>query len=117
MRKPPLGPTAQQRVNPCVLLVSVGDPNEALYRQCATQAAGARLEVCDVASVTTRAAELRPLALLVPSEILEFDPSEFVALARTVDSALIPLETAQPVRQMQAQLLQALKSASQRPRS
>ncbi|MBK9002099.1 MAG: hypothetical protein IPM35_40760 [Myxococcales bacterium] len=115
MRKPPLGPTTPHRVLPCVLLVGIDSSLEPLCRQSAALAAGARLETCDMASVTTRAAELRPFALVVPSEILDFDPAEFVALARTVNAALIPLDSARASAPgARAELVKALRDAHQR---
>lgn len=116
MRKPPLSATTEQQVVPCVLLVGVDSEHEALCRQCATHAAGARLVTCDVASVTTRAAELRPLALVVPSDILDFDPEEFRALARTVNAALVPLRTDLPAEQIGEDLLGGLFEAAGRRR-
>ncbi len=95
MRKPPLGTTTPHRVVPCVLAVGADAELEPTLRQCAALAAGARLESCDMGSVTTRAAEWRPFAIVVPQELLEFDPAEFLALARTVKAELIPLAAEQ----------------------
>jgi len=114
MRKPPLMPTAQHHVAPSVLLVGVGDPHETLCRECAEHAAGARLELCSMAEVTTRAAELRPLAIIVPSDILAFDPTEFQALARTVNATLIPLRTDLPAEEIGDGLIGSIFEAASR---
>jgi len=102
-------------VVPCVLLVG-GDPTlESLCRQSAALAAGARLETCDMASLTTRAAELRPFALVVPRELMEFDPDEFVALARAVNAVLVPIGAAEAAApSSRAGLVKALRDANQR---
>lgn len=100
---------------PSVLLVGAASELIPICRQSAALAAGAPLEVCDVASVTTRAATLRPFALLVPQEILEFDQAEFVALARTINATLIPLATeraGEPA--LRAELVGALRDAHKR---
>lgn len=115
MRKPPLGPTTPHRVLPCVLLVGADPSLHTLCRQSAALASGSRLEICDMASVTTRTAELRPFALVVPRELLDFDPAEFVALARTVNAALVPLETADAASPgSRAELVKALRAAFER---
>ncbi|MBI3200609.1 MAG: hypothetical protein IT377_27895 [Polyangiaceae bacterium] len=114
MRKPPLGPTAPQRVVPCALLVGVDSKLATLCRQSTAIAAGARLELCDMASVTSRAAELRPFAVIIPRELLDFDPSELIALARSVRASLIPLETDRVSTQLgRAELVRALRDAYQ----
>ena len=114
MRKPPLGPTTPHKVLPCVLLVGVDPSLEPLCRQSAALASGARLEVCDMASVTTRAAELRPIALIVPRAILDFDPAEFIALARTVNATLVPLEADPSAPGARANLVKLLRDAHKR---
>ncbi len=98
-----------------MLLVGSDPSLEPLCRQSAALAAGARLEICDMTSVTTRAAELRPFALIVPREILDFDPAEFIALARTVNATLVPLETQRATAPAaRAELVKALRDAHQR---
>ncbi len=89
MRKPPLIPTKRQRVVACVLLLGNEPGLEDLCRVCIEFAAGARLIVSDVRGMTTRAAQWRPFAIVVPSSIVEFDPDEFAALARSVDAQLV----------------------------
>lgn len=106
--------TPPHRIAPNVLLVGMGNPHEELCRQCAEHAAGARLEVCDVASLITRAAELRPLAIIVPSHILAFDAAEFSALARTVGAVLIPLSSDLPVGEVGDNLIGTIFAAAER---
>ena len=114
MRKPPLMPTAQHHVAPSILLVGARSPHEALCRECAAHAAGATLEICSMAELTTRAAELRPLAIIVPSDILAFDPSEFHALARTVNATLIPLRADLATEEIGDGLIGAIFEAASR---
>jgi hypothetical protein len=114
MRKPPLGTTTRHRVIPCVLLVGADERLEPVLRQCAALAAGARLEVCNVNAVTTRAAEWRPFAIVVPSDVLEFDPAEFVALARTVRADLVPLSSGRATdSRFRQEVVAALRAAFQ----
>lgn len=114
VRKPPLTPTTPQRVAPCALLAGVDSTLTAVCRQSTAIAAGARLEVCDMGSLTNRAAELRPFALIIPRDLLDFDPTELIALARTVSAVLVPIEperTATPLGR--AELVRALREAYQ----
>jgi len=99
-------------VLPCVLLAG-NDPNLAsVCRQCAALAAGARLEVTDMGALTTRAAELRPFAIVVPEDLLDFDPEEFVALARTVNATLVPISIEAPRdREVRAELVARIRTA------
>jgi len=96
------------------LLVAVNHPLEAACRRAAAGADEARLEVCDVASATTQAALHRPFALLVPSDILEFDPDEFRALAKTVNASLVRLPNEADSDRLVARLIEALSGASAR---
>jgi hypothetical protein len=97
-----------------VLLVAVSHPLETACRQAAAQAAEARLEVCDVSSATTQAALHRPFALLVPNDILEFDPEEFRALAKTVNASLVRIPNETDSKRLVARLIEALSAASAR---
>jgi hypothetical protein len=74
-----------------VLLVGADAEVEALCRRCAALAVSARLEVSDVQSMGTRAAEWRPFAILVQTSLLEFAPEEFIAVARSVGARLVTL--------------------------
>ena len=114
MRKPPLGPTAPHRVVPCALLAGFDSNLTAVCRQSTAIAAGARLEVCDMGSLTNRAAELRPFALIIPQALLDFDPAELVLLARTVNAVLVPIDPVRAITQLgRAELVRALREAYQ----
>ena len=89
MRKPPLVPTKRQRVLPAVLLVGSEPGLFELCQICADFAASARVVISDVAGMSTKAAQWRPFAIVVPISIHEFDPTEFAALARSVNAELI----------------------------
>jgi hypothetical protein len=91
MRKPPLGATTRHRVIPCVLLIGADEGVTSLVRRCAALAVSARLEITDVESMGTRAAEWRPFAILVQTSLLEFAPEEFIAVARSVGARLVTL--------------------------
>ncbi len=92
MRKPPLIPTKRHRVVACVLLIGNESGLEDLCRTCAEFVAGARLVRSDLADMSTRAAQWRPFAIVVPSSVHEFDPDEFAALARSVNAELVTIE-------------------------
>jgi len=115
MRKPPLVPTKRHRAVSCVLLVGNDPAVEAICGACVEFVGGVRMIISDVAGVSTRAAQWRPFAIIVPSSILEFDPHEFAALARTVNAELvtIPLDRiADPI--LRNELITSLRNAYRR---
>ena len=115
MRKPPLIPTKRHRVVACVLMVGNEPGLEDLCRTCADFAAGARLVTADVGEMSTRAAQWRPFAIVVPSSVNEFDPDEFTALARSVNAELVtvaPEEIGDPL--FKNRLISTLREASRR---
>jgi hypothetical protein len=118
MRKPPLIPTKRQRVVACVLLVGNEPGLEDLCRVCMEFTGEARLVVSDVATMTTRAAQWRPFAIVVSSSIAEFDPDEFAALARSVDAHLLTVPSeriADPL--LKNALITAFRNAFERRKS
>jgi hypothetical protein len=62
-----------------------------LLRRCVDAAAlaGMTARECDLRSMGRQAAQRRPTAIVVPSYLHEFDPTEFDALAREVGAALL----------------------------
>lgn len=50
------------------------------------------LVTCTLREAQTRAAELRPFAIVVPKELHEFDSTEFDCLARDVNAELIVVD-------------------------
>ena len=57
----------------------------------AATAGASRVENCDVDDAATRAASLRPFAVVLTRDIYEFDRKEFDALARDVHAEIIEL--------------------------
>lgn len=53
---------------------------------------GAILKHADLAQAPNLVAERRPLAIVIPEEVYEFDPEEFDALARDVSASLLRVE-------------------------
>jgi hypothetical protein len=68
----------------------VGGPPD-LGNAVETAAVGAQLLVtrCAVADITTVAAEVRPLVMVMSAEVFDFDPESIVRLARVVQSRLL----------------------------
>jgi len=75
-----------------ILLVSA--PAD-LAKRCRAAAARAKVLVayeCDLATLTNTAAEHKPLAILFPEHIYDFDSAEFDALARDIQAIVVALE-------------------------
>jgi hypothetical protein len=75
-----------------ILLVSA--PTD-IAKRC--RAAAARAKVlfayeCDLATLTNMAAERKPLAIIFPEHIYDFDSAEFDALARDIQATIVALE-------------------------
>lgn len=62
---------------------------------------------CSVADATTRAAELRPLVMIMSEDVYGFDPDSFEALAKDVRSRVITV----PVEGLDAEALKARLAA------
>ena len=67
-----------------------------LRRRCVEAAARAGMSAreCDLVTMGREAVRRRPLAMIVPSYLHEFDPTEFDALARDVGAALLVVDEA-----------------------
>ena len=87
-------PTDKQLHLPLALVVG-GPP--ALANAVDEAAVGAQVFVtrCALADVTTVAAEIRPLVMVMSEEIFGFDPESFKALARDVGSQLLTVHEGQ----------------------
>jgi hypothetical protein len=86
-----LGKTAPPAALATVLVVQC---SVELLRRCA--AASAKVAVsargCDLVSMAEQAAQRRPVAIIVPSYLHEFDPTEFEALAQDVAAKLLVID-------------------------
>jgi hypothetical protein len=92
----PIGnlPTKEQLRVPVVLVVG-GPPDLVAAVEHAAVGAQVLVTRCAVADVTTMAAEIRPLVMVIAEEIFGFDPESFRALARDVSSRLLTVRPGQ----------------------
>lgn len=76
---------------PTVLTIGCASDLQAL---CATCLASVKvlLKHCELRQAPTLVAEKRPLAIVIPEDLYEFDPVEFDALARDVGASLLRVE-------------------------
>ena len=88
-------PTDKQMLVPVVLVVG-GTPDFAGAVEQAAVGAQVLVTRCALADVTTVAAEIRPLVMVMSDDIFNFDPESFDALARDVGSRLLTVREAQP---------------------
>jgi hypothetical protein len=99
---------------PCPLLLAVGCRGALLARlRDASAELDVALEVVELVEVATSAALLRPLALLISSDVYAFDPDEFDALARSVGARRILVEDSEPCHKLEARLAAALGQAAE----
>jgi hypothetical protein len=82
----------------------------------ATKGIGALVKHCDLAQASTLVGERRPLAIVIPHELYEFDPAEFDALARDVRAALLRVDDDITVEELEALLGAAVEAALARRR-
>lgn len=109
-------PTLKHMQIPVALLVG---GTERLISAVSDAALSAQVLVaeCTVADAATMAAQMRPLVIVMPDEVYNFDRDGFEALARDVRSRLLTLadDDIDPVA-LEAELSQLmLESESQRP--
>jgi site-specific recombinase len=72
-----------------VLVVGGSQSLIRVVRESVVKLKRADLVTCDMRAAQTRAAELRPFAIVMPDELHAFDSAEFAALARDVGAQLI----------------------------
>jgi hypothetical protein len=70
-----------------------------------------KLQSVELKDAATVIAELRPFAVLVPTVLFEFDPSEFVALARDVGAMVVAYDSDEPIDALEAFLVPRLRTA------
>jgi hypothetical protein len=97
-------PTNKQLSVPIVLVVG-GPADLVLAVEEAAVSAQVLVTRCALKDVTTVAAEIRPLVMVMSDEIFDFDAESFRALARDVHSRLLALQVGQYQREkLEAQL-------------
>src|SRR5438128_1399763 len=84
--------TLKAREEPTVLLVVSSQEFEGRC-QSAVEGAGAAVRTSTVAKVATAAARWRPLVIVVPQPVYDFDPREFDDLARDVCGVVLQVDT------------------------
>jgi hypothetical protein len=95
-----------------MVLVVGGTPDVAAAVDAAAVAAQVLVTRCALEDVTTVAAEVRPLVMVMSQEIFLFDPDSFRALARDVHSRLLtvregPIHVGTLEGQLKALMLEA----------
>jgi hypothetical protein len=83
------------RPAPAPIVLVVGGPDElieATRRAASWQSPTIVVETCDAGHVATVATQLRPFALVMGQEVYAFDPDEFAALARDLQTELVVLK-------------------------
>jgi hypothetical protein len=76
---------------PTVLTIGCPPTMQALAARC-MGSMKVLLKHCDLAQAPTIAARFRPLAIVIPEDLYEFDPQEFDALARDVGASVLRVE-------------------------
>ena len=100
---------------PYVVVVAVPAHIIASCRYAAALGASALIEEATVADVATVCATWRPIAIVVPREIYDFDGSEFDALARDAGGEVVTLPTRElSEEELRRWLVDRLRIAAQR---
>lgn len=75
------------------MVLTIGCPSELQGRvEVALGLVKTILKHCELAQAPTLAAQKRPLVMVIPEDLYEFDPQEFDALARDVGASLLRVE-------------------------
>src|SRR5262245_6320239 len=96
---------------PLVLLVGA---SPGLVERCCDAAAAAAVGVkeCDLARLATQAALWRPLVIILPRDLYDFDPSEFDALAKDVGARLVTLVSEDvTIEELEREMVHAVEEA------
>ena len=77
------------------MIVVIGGPERLVHatRRVAALHTDAGVSTASVGDAATKAAEHRPLALVVSTDVYALDPPEFQALARDVGAVVIAVDT------------------------
>jgi hypothetical protein len=70
-----------------------------------------RVKTADLKDAATVVAEWRPFAVIIPADVLAFDPGEFQALARDVGAEVIAYDADASSHDVAAGLLPGLQAA------
>lgn len=70
-----------------------------------------RVKTADLKDAATMVAEWRPFAVIIPADVLAFDPGEFQALARDVGAEVIAYDADAGSHDVAARLLPGLQAA------
>ena len=96
---------------PMILAVACG-PRVRDYCRDAGLEVGAGVRACGVDAITTEAAALHPLVIVVPEELYWFDRKELDALAIDVRARIVPVQGEQMAYdELRVLVISALKSA------
>jgi hypothetical protein len=95
VRDPRFVTDSTQKVVRIAVVLVVGGSRSLLdaVHGCTSSVNAAEVVSCDVRQAATRAAELRPAAIVMSEEVYAFDSAEFDALARDVRAQLITAES------------------------
>jgi hypothetical protein len=100
---------------PYVVVVGVAPSVVAACRYAAAIGASALTEPCSVETLATTCATWRPIAIVVPQDVYDFDSAEFDALARDAGAQVVTLPPYQvPDAELRAWLVERLRVAAQR---
>ena len=100
---------------PYVVVVGTTAGVVASCRYAAAVGASALVEECSVANVATVCATWRPIAIVVPAEIYDFDASEFDALGRDAGGEVVALPSLElPEDELRRWLVDRFRIAAQR---
>jgi hypothetical protein len=90
-----------------------------LLRRCAEAAARAGISAreCELATMGREATRRRPLAMIVPSYLHEFDPTEFDALARDIGAELLVVDEAVGQAELDELIVGAARSRARSSRA
>jgi len=105
--------------NPLTTVLVVGGPDALIdsARRASRLVPAAEVESCELRDAATKAAQLWPFAILISEDLYAFDAAEFDALARDVNSHVIPVRLTAAGRLAKENDLQAKLLAAYRKRN
>jgi len=100
-------PTSVSNMTNMALVVGGSDQLAATCRAAVSQASAGKVLTCGVKQTATVAADARPYAVVVPSDLYDFDPSEFDALGVDLNTEIIVVAENVDAEELVGQLLRA----------